>query len=233
MLTTVSPNALDRTKWESWNVEDKWSGISDFDQSIKYWVEVQESCIANGSADERSFPLLLGAYLDGERVVITTGPGNKPESEGNSSYSIGVKDGFFVLYQTGRQRGRRYVDVDKGWFSRSQDVFKYFIGSYVGEWTRLRATLALPPVSQQWLNRGLADGWASSDEPDPEGFSTATRFSRIATPQRCYFTNAGDTATSFLLNLSWTELNATYARGFPGVESISMPRFTDAGSDLR
>ncbi|MFW0783593.1 hypothetical protein AAFP35_03655 [Gordonia sp. CPCC 206044] len=206
---------------------DDWTGLADFHSSMDYWMRVQRHCAESGLAVADEVALYDLPYLDGQRLMIPNGPGRAEDSDGFRQDSI-LNDGkWFTLRESGRSRADVYADVVEAWFGTLNDLCKHFIGSYVGESTRMRLNLNLPIVNLRWLDRGPAPGWIESNEPNPNGFEPATRYFKEDEPGRFYFTDAGDGETSFRLNMTWRELNETYAHGIPGVEGVPMPSFSD------
>ncbi|MGC4960955.1 hypothetical protein [Gordonia sp. DT101] len=206
---------------------DEFAGLTDFLGAMTYWNAVQVMLASDGRLTTKA-PLYERPYLDGERLMIPRGPGSAEDSEGYTDYSILDEHGSYSLRVSGRSRKDIRPDRPSCWFGHFDDATKYFVGANVAEITRmLYKPSAIPVVNLQWLNRGLAPGWLQSSEPNPSGFEPATRYFMANDPGRFYFTDSTDTAASFLLNLTWRELNTTFSEGIPGAEDIPMPDFSD------
>ncbi|MBD1320641.1 hypothetical protein [Gordonia hankookensis] len=206
---------------------DEWAALPDFFSAMAYWRNVQQFCAESGHAKADKILLFGTPYLDGDRLIIPNGPARAEDSEGYRAYSFNWEGNAFTLRESGRDRGTTWNNVTKAWFSSLSDIGKHFTGSYVGERTRMATNLKLPIVNLQWVDIGPAPGWSGSGEPDPDGFEPATKYHRNDDPSRYYFTDAGDSETSFRLNLSWRELNLLYTEGISGAESVLIPPFSD------
>ncbi|NDZ92798.1 hypothetical protein G3I13_20060 [Streptomyces sp. SID6673] len=201
--------------------------FADFAAALDYWSRVQIT-LAEAGRFETKAPLYEQPYFDGDRVMIPRGPGNAEDSYGYTDYSIVRGDGLYAVHTAGRSRGDTSPDSPRFWFGRFDDAAKYFVGRVVGGPTRSRLRREqMPVVNLQWLGRGLSPGWSEVPEPDPSGFLPSKRFFRHDNPDRFYFTTDIDTATSFLLSLSWRELNDALARDIPGIDGVPLPVFSD------
>ncbi|WP_245548541.1 hypothetical protein [Gordonia namibiensis] len=148
------------------------------------------------------------------------------DSDGYTDYSIVEEPRYFLIRLSGRSRGTLIPETANAWFGTFDDAAKYFIARRVAAPTRSRVLPDLvESINTRWLDRGLAPGWDQLDQPDPGGFSPATRYFRSDQPERFYFTVNTDSATSFVLNLGWRELNSTFSEGLSGIESIPMTKF--------
>lgn len=206
---------------------EEWIGLEDFLASMAYWERIERVCIDQGLAGDGA--LLFGPpYLDGERLIIPNGAGRAQDSEGYRIESIVLVNGIFTLQESGRDRSVDMSNAVKAYFGTFSDIGKYFIGFPVADGIRAALRPPLNPVNWKWADvYSPAIGWQDSREPDPSGFMPATRYFRADNPDRFYFTDSPDPSTSYPLNLSWRELNETYADGIPGIERVSMPRFSD------
>ncbi|MDH3044300.1 hypothetical protein [Gordonia alkanivorans] len=206
---------------------DKWSGLPDLLSSFEYWSAVQTALADEGHL-ESAAPLYGHPYLDNGRLIIPRGPGMAEDSDGYTDYSIVEEPTLFSVRLSGRSRGAQIPETANAWFGTFDDVAKYFTARRVAAPTRSRVQPdRVESINTRWLDRSLAPGWDQVDEPDPGGFSPATRYFRSDQPERFYFTVNTDSATSFVLNLSWRELNSTFSEGLSGIERIPMPKFSD------
>lgn len=203
------------------------TGMADVVSSIAYWSQVQ-AALARSGKFEGAAPLYEHPDLDGERLILPRGPGMAEDADGYTDYSIVEEPTFFSVRVAGRSRGTLIPEAANAWFGTFDDAAKYFIARRVAAPTRSRVRAErLASINTRWLDRGLAPQWDQVNEPDPGGFSPATRYFRSDQSERFYFTVNTDSATSYLLNLSWRELNSTFSEGLPGTENIPMPPFSD------
>lgn len=206
---------------------DRWHGLTDLFASLDYWSEVQVALAQQGTF-ETAAPLFGRPYLDDNKLLIPRGPGTPSDSEGYTDYSIRDVVEHFSLEISGQSRGRTFVNLPKAWFSEFSDMAKYFVGSKVASRTRSRFRPAnLEIINHRWLDRGPAPLWDQVREPNPGGFDRAVKYFRVDHPDRWYFTVSTDSDTSYMLDMTWRELNSVFSEGIPGIETISMPRFSD------
>lgn len=206
-----------------WVAEDI-EGLTDFVAALRYWAAVQLVLDEQGCL--RGAPLFGLPYVAAGRLVIPRGPGNAEDSDGFTDYSIRKESDGYSLRATTRSRGDWYLDRPTAWFGRFDDAARYFVGRNVAGPTRMRYRPTILPVTNlQWLDRGLAAGWVQSQHPVPGAVVSAKRCVTPDEPGRFYATNSGDSATSFLLNLSWRQLNETYTDGIPGIAKVPLRTF--------
>lgn len=204
------------------------TGWTDCVAALDYWSQVQALLVEQGRMSGGA-PLFGLPYVVGRRVVLGRGPGNAEDSDGFTDYSIGADGDGYCLWTTTRSRGDWYPDRRHAQFGQFDDAARYFVARMVAGPTRMRYRPTILPVTTlQWRDRGLAPGWsAESSDQVPAGAGSATRYTYSADPDRWYVTDSTDTATSFLLNLSWRELLDTYTDGIPDIGSLRAPRFSD------
>ncbi|MCR5976568.1 hypothetical protein GDN83_02145 [Gordonia jinghuaiqii] len=206
---------------------DRWHGLANLYCSLKYWSEIQISLAGQGNFRVAA-PLYGMPFLSGSRLVIPRGPGTAEDSDGYTDYSIVDEEHYFSIQTSGRTRGDTFSETAEGWFGTFNDAAKFFLGRQVASTTRLRVRSGgLEVVNWRWSGRGLAPLWSEVSAPNPNGFIDSKRYFRSDDPGRFYVTLNPDTATSFLLELSWRELNATFTEGIPGIEHVRMPEFSD------
>jgi len=194
---------------------------------MKYWSAVQEALVESGKFTSPA-PLYGLPYSDGHRLNIPRGAGNEENAEGFTDYSILDEGPYFSIRTSGRSRANWRDDNPKSWFGTFDDAAKYFVARKSASPTRSRLRNAsLEIINRRWLDRGLAPNWAEVSEPDPAGFANAKRYFRFDEPDRYYFTVNPDTATSFLLNLTWREQILTFRDGIPDIERVGVPSFSD------
>ncbi|GAC55206.1 hypothetical protein, partial [Gordonia amicalis] len=205
---------------------DKWSGLADLLSSLEYWSEVQTT-LSNEGHFQGAAPVYGRPYLEDGRLVIPRGPGMAKDSDGYTDYSILDSDGYFSIRSSGRSRGNLYADSPESWFGMFSDAAKHFLAREVALTTRLRVQgKRLEIVTRRLKSLGLAPSWTEVAQPNPGGFVDSKTYFRSDDPSRFYITVNPDTATSFLLDLNWRELNSTFSEGIPGFEYVPLPSFS-------
>ncbi|MGV6991250.1 hypothetical protein ACUY3U_07270 [Gordonia amicalis] len=205
---------------------ESWHGLADFLSSMQYWSDIQNT-LAGAGEFRSAAPLYKPPYLDGDRLVIPRGPGNAEDSDGYTDYSILDSDDYFSIRSSGRSRGNLYADSPESWFGMFRDAAKHFLAREVALTTRLRVQgKRLELVTRRWKSLGLAPSWTEVAQPNPGGFVDSKTYFRSDEPSRFYITVNPDTATSFILDLNWRELNSTFSEGIPGIEHVPLPNFT-------
>ncbi|MBD0862468.1 hypothetical protein IA539_14785 [Gordonia sp. zg691] len=206
---------------------DRWYGLRDFFSSIEYWSALQEHLVRDGTI-RGSAPLYEAPYFDGDRLLIPRGPGNPEDSDGYTDYSICDEGEYFSIRTTSKSIAGQFDDLQKSWFGRFDDAAKYFLAGEMAFPTRLRmrnAKLEIP--YSRWFDCDLAPLWSDVEQPDPRGWVKSRKYFRSDNPSRFYITLNPDIPTSYLLDLTWRQLNSTFTEGIPGIDHVRMPRFSD------